>query len=120
MSTHHHTRGSKACQLPNPHLSPEVSLIEDTIDRRLVQRYGAPLLGGGYTALPTYAYVYYARLGVTEAELVFIAQLCTYWWSTRDPYPGEGAIAARMGKTTRTIQGYIRSLGEKGLLHIHT
>jgi len=25
-----------------------------------------------------------------------------------------------MGKTTRTIQGYIRSLGEKGLLHIHT
>ncbi len=120
MSTHHHTRGSKACQLPNPHLSPEVSLIEDTIDRRLIQRYGAPVLGGGYTALPTYAYVYYARLGVTEAELVFIGQLCTYWWSTRDPYPGEGAIAARMGKTTRTIQGYIRSLGEKGLLHIHT
>ncbi len=120
MSTHHHTRGSKACQLPNPHLSPEVSLIEDTIDRRLIQRYGASLLGGGYTALPTYAYVYYARLGVTEAELVFIGQLCTYWWSTRDPYPGEGAIAARMGKTTRTIQGYIRSLGEKGLLHIHT
>ena len=120
MSTHHHTRGSKACQLPNPHLSPEVSLIEDTIDRRLIQRYGASLLGGGYTALPTYAYVYYARLGVTEAELVFIGQLCTYWWSARDPYPGEGAIAARMGKTTRTIQGYIRALGEKGLLHIHT
>ncbi len=106
-------------QTPPPPVSPVPPAL-DTIDRRLVQRYGAPLLGGGYTALPTYAYVYYARLGVTEAELVFIAQLCTYWWSTRDPYPGEGAIAARMGKTVRTIQGYIRSLGEKGLLHIHT
>jgi len=125
-----HTGTMRACQYPAhdprpqtppPPVSP-VSPVAATgeIDRRLVQRYGAPLLGGGYTALPTYAYVYYARLGVTEAELVFIGQLCTYWWSTRDPYPGEGALAARMGKTTRTIQGYIRSLGEKGLLHIHT
>jgi len=115
-----HTGTVAACQYP-----PDPDARENTpplagIDRRLVLRYGAPLLGGGYTALPTYAWVYYARLGVSEAEFVFIGQLCTYWWSTRDPYPGEGAIAARMGKTTRTIQGYIRSLGEKGLLHIHT
>ncbi len=122
-----HTGTMRACQYtahdprpqtPPPPVSP--AAVTGEIDRRLVQRYGAPLLGGGYTALPTYAYVYYARLGVSEAELVFIGQLCTYWWSARDPYPGEGAIAARMGKTTRTIQGYIRSLGEKGLLHIHT
>ncbi len=125
-----HTGTMCACQYPahdpRPQTPPPpVSSVSPAaatgeIDRRLVQRYGAPLLGGGYTALPTYAYVYYARLGVTEAELVFIAQLCTYWWSTRDPYPGEEALAARMGKTVRTIQGYIRSLGEKGLLHIHT
>jgi len=120
-----HTGTMRACQYPAHDPRPQtpplpVDQPPATIDRRLVQRYGAPLLGGGYTALPTYAYVYYARLGVTEAELVFIGQLCTYWWSTRDPYPGEGTIAARMGKTTRTIQGYIRSLGEKGLLHIHT
>jgi len=92
----------------------------DTIDRRLVQRYGAWLLTGGYTALPTYAWVYYARLGVSEAEMVCIAQLCTYWWSARDPFPGEAALATRMGKTVRTIQGYLRSLEGKGLLHIQT
>ncbi len=108
-----------ACQ---QQLSPPRSKTAplDAIDWRLVYRYGAQLLSGGYTALPTYVYVYYARLNVTEAELVFIAQLCTYWWSTRDPYPGEAALAARMGKTVRTIQGYLRSLEGKGLLHIQT
>ena len=94
------------------------STSPDTIDRRLVQRYGTALLTGGYTALPTYAWVYYARLGVTEAEMVCLAQLCTYWWSARAPYPGEAALAARMGKTVRTIQGYLRSLEAKGFLHI--
>ncbi len=99
---------------------PPSSTSSDTIDRHLVQRYGAWLLTGGYTALPTYAWIYYARLGVSEAEMVCLAQLCTYWWSARDPFPGEAALAARMGKTVRTIQGYLRSLEAKGLLHIHT
>jgi len=123
MSNHTGTMG--ACQDyahdPRPESAPSHSHSSpDSIDRRLIQRYGAWLLTGGYTALPTYAWVYYARLGVTEAEMVCIAQLCTYWWSARDPFPGEAALAARMGKTVRTIQGYLRSLEGKGLLHIQT
>ncbi len=125
MSNHTGTMG--ACQDdahdPRPESTPSHSLSHsssDSIDGRLVQRYGVLLLTGGYTALPTYAWVYYARLGVSEAEMVLIAQLCTYWWSARDPYPGEAALAARMGKTVRTIQGYLRSLEGKGLLHIQT
>ena len=115
-----HTGTVVVCQYP-----PDPDARENTpslagIDRRLVLRYGAWLLTGGYTALPTYAWVYYARLGVSEAEMVLIAQLCTYWWSERDPYPGEAALAARMGKSVRTIQGYLRSLEAKGLLHIQT
>jgi len=120
-----HTGTVRACQDyahdPRPESTPSHShSSSDSIDRRLVQRYGVLLLTGGYTALPTYAWVYYARLGVTEAEMVCLAQLCTYWWSTRDPFPGEAALAARMGKTVRTIQGYLRSLEAKGLLHIQT
>jgi len=120
-----HTGTVHACQYhahpPRGETPPALSsTAPDTIDRRLVQRYGLALLTGGYTALPTYAWVYYARLGVSEAEMVLIAQLCTYWWSARDPYPGEAALAARMGKTVRTIQGYLRSLEGKGLLHIQT
>jgi len=120
-----HTGTARPCQqrAHPPRLDrtpPPSSPSADTIDRRLVQRYGVLLLTGGYTALPTYAWVYYARLGVTEAEMVCLAQLCTYWWSSRDPFPGEAALATRMGKTVRTIQGYLRSLEAKGLLHIHT
>ncbi len=117
-----HTGAVAACQtqshIPRPETTTPPPL--DGIDRRLVQRYGVLLLTGGYTALPTYAWVYYARLGVSEAEMVCLAQLCTYWWSARDPFPGEAALATRMGKTVRTIQGYLRSLEGKGLLHIHT
>ncbi len=116
-----HTGTVCVCQThahpPRPESTPPAL---DGIDRRLVQRYGVLLLTGGYTALPTYAWVYYARLGVSEAEMVCLAQLCTYWWSARDPFPGEAALAARMGKTVRTIQGYLRSLEGKGLLHIQT
>jgi len=119
-----HTGTVRACQdrapVPRPESTPPPLDSIDSIDRRLVQRYGAWLLTGGYTALPTYAWVYYARLGVSEAEMVCIAQLCTYWWSARDPFPGEAALAARMGKSVRTIQGYLRSLEGKGLLHIQT
>jgi len=120
-----HTGTMRACQDyahdPRPESTPSPShSSSDSIDRRLVQRYGVLLLTGGYTALPTYAWVYYARLGVSEAEMVLIAQLCTYWWTARDPYPGEAALAARMDKSVRTIQGYLRSLEGKGLLHIHT
>ncbi len=124
MSNHTGTVG--VCQdrthPPQPETTPPPHVLSssEAIDRRLIQRYGVALLTGGYTALPTYAWVYYARLGVSEAEMVLIAQLCTYWWSARDPYPGEAALAARMGKTVRTIQGYLRSLEGKGLLHIQT
>jgi len=118
-----HTGPVRACQsspVPDARESTLPPPPFDGIDRRLVHRYGAWLLVGGYTALPTYAWVYYARLGVTEAEMVLIAQLCTYWWTERAPHPGEVALAARMGKTVRTIQGYLRSLEGKGLLHIQT
>jgi len=120
----HDKATARACQYPpGPdarETTPPSSPSLDGIDRRLVVRYGVALLTGGYTALPTYAWVYYARLGASEAEMVLIAQLCTYWWTARDPFPGEAALAARMGKTVRTIQGYLRSLEGKGLLHIQT
>jgi hypothetical protein len=119
-----HTGMVRVCQYPPGPNAGEITPVSspslDGIDRRLVVRYGAWLLVGGYTALPTYAWVYYARLGVSEAEMVLIAQLCTYWWTERAPHPGEAALAARMGKTVRTIQGYLRSLDAKGFLHIET
>jgi len=113
MSNVHYTRSSSARQQSDP-----THEILPNNPGRLERRFGAALLTGGHTSLPTYAWMYYARLGVTEAEFVFVQQLCTYWWDMRDPYPGEEAIARRMGKSKRSIQGYITSLRRKGYLQV--
>jgi len=114
-----HINARARCQPDTPASQEQTTPPGAGASTTLAARYGAALLTGGHTALPTFVYVYYARLGVSEAELVFITQLCSYWWSARDPFPGEAALAARMGKTVRCIQGYSRSLVAKGLLHIH-
>ncbi len=116
----HYRKARAGCQPDTPARQEQTTPPGAAAPTTLATRYGAAILTGGHTSLPTYAWVYYARLGVSEAEMVCIAQLCTYWWTERDPYPGEAALATRMGKTIRTVQGYLRSLEGKGLLHIHT
>ncbi len=116
----HYRKARAGCQPDTPARQEQTTPPDAAAPTTLATRYGAAILAGGHTSLPTYAWVYYARLGVSEAEMVCIAQLCTYWWTERDPYPGEAALATRMGKTIRTVQGYLRSLEGKGLLHIHT
>ena len=62
--------------------------------------------------------IHYARLGVGEGELVFIQQVWSYWWDAALPFPSVATIAARMGKTHRQIQHYIRHLRGLGLLRV--
>jgi len=90
------------------------------VDWRLAARYSPALLAGGHTSIPDDAYRCYVRLSVTTAEWTLIGHLCSYRWSTADPFPSDATLAARMGVTVRSIQGYTRSLVGKGLLHINT
>lgn len=90
------------------------------MDWRLAARYSPALLAGGHTSIPDDAYRCYVRLSVTTAEWTLIGHLCSYRWSTADPFPSDATLAARMGVTVRSIQGYTRSLVGKGLLHINT
>lgn len=119
----HHTGAVLACQQSDAGVIRPAAGVSpprgDRIrDHRLVTRYGTTLLADGYTALPNLAWRYYGRLGVSEAEFVFIGQLCTYWWGSHDPFPGEEAVARHMGKSKRCVQGYARSLEQKGLLRV--
>jgi hypothetical protein len=84
----------------------------------LAERYGASVCRDGYTALPNSVLRHYARLGISESELVFLQQLWTYWWNTALPYPSVATIAARMGKSVRQIQHYIARLRHAGWLVI--
>jgi len=82
------------------------------------ERYGPVLCGDGYTALPNTILAHYARLGVSEGELVFIQQVWSYWWDEALPFPSVSTLAARMGKTQRQIQHYIGHLRALGLLRV--
>src|SRR5689334_15241575 len=79
---------------------------------------GEDTLRAGYTILPNILFRVYADLDMTEAELVLVLQLCTYWWDKRAPFPSVPALATRMGKTPRQIQYYVEQLREKGLLRV--
>ncbi|MDB5073920.1 MAG: helix-turn-helix protein [Chloroflexi bacterium] len=86
------------------------------VDWRLVRRYGERVLTDGYTACPNLVLQHYAALGISEAELVFVLQLWTYWWDTSLPHPSLSTIAHRMGKSVRQLQTYVERLRVRGLL----
>ncbi len=71
---------------------------------------------GGFTSFPNALYRQYARLGMSEGELVFVQQLWTFWWGDQLPFPALGTIAERMGKKIRQIQQYVHVLSARGLL----
>lgn len=73
-------------------------------------RYGEAVCSEGYTAIPNTVFHHYARLGISDGELVFIQQVWTYWWDAALPYPSVATLAARMGKSVRQIQHYIEHL----------
>jgi hypothetical protein len=89
-----------------------------TVDWRLVRRYGKTVLANGYTACPNLLFQHYARLGISEAELVFLLQLWTYWWDTTLPHPSLPTIAERMEKSVRQLQTYAERLHARGLLGV--
>jgi hypothetical protein len=74
------------------------------------------LLLAGYTSLPNLLFRHYTALAMTEAELVLVLQLWTYWWDERAPFPSVGTLAAHMGKSPRQIQQLVERLRGKGLL----
>jgi len=76
------------------------------------------LLSAGYTILPNVLLRHYAAVDLTEAELVLVLQLWTYWWDERAPFPSVATLAAHMGRTPRQIQQHVERLRGKGLLRV--
>lgn len=85
-------------------------------DYSLRARWGDDLLDRGIACFPVLLFEVYHLLGISEEELVFIQQAFCYKWDDRNPYPSFSTIAAKMGKTKRTIQHYAESLEKKKLM----
>ena len=87
-------------------------------DRRLTVRFGDAILAAGHTAVPNLVLRYYAKLGISDGEMMFTLQVWSHWWTARDPHPSIQTIAARMGKKERQVQYYVQGLRDKGFLQV--
>jgi len=93
-------------------------MTEKNNERRISIVFGDDLLEAGYTSVPNLLLNYYARLGMTADELVFVVHLLQHKWSEKDPFPRLQTIAERMGKSWRQVHRYAQSLKKKCLLGI--
>lgn len=79
--------------------------------------WGKPVLGHGYTALPSMLIQAQSRLGISPLQFNILAQLLDYWRDpARAPFPSKADLANRIGCKPKTIQTNIRGLEKAGLV----
>lgn len=96
------------------------ALMESTAKLRIREKWGSAVSGGGLTgflALPEVLIRCQHRLGLTSTEMMVLINVLMHWWyPDRKPFPGNYAIANRMGVSRRTVQRAIKSIEAKGLI----
>lgn len=76
------------------------------------------ILDSGSFAIPNILFKYYARLGITEAEMIVLIHLI-YWRNTEhEPFPSPEKISQYMQISSEEIKNLIASLIEKKLLTV--
>jgi len=83
----------------------------------LVQKWGEPSLGMGWTAIPTTLIFLQNQLGITPLGMNILLNLVAHWWDANEkPYPAQESLATRIGVSKRSIQREMGTLIERGLL----
>ncbi|HYC44586.1 MAG TPA: helix-turn-helix domain-containing protein [Burkholderiales bacterium] len=83
---------------------------------QLEQKWGEAL-NAGFVVVPSALFRHQRELGLGDGEVVVLMNLLMSWWKPEEfPFPHTATLARRMDTTPRTIQRYIGSLQEKGLL----
>lgn len=84
------------------------------------KKWGSAVDGGGLTgflALPEVLIRSQKRLQLTSTEMMVLINILMHWWyADVKPFPGNYAIAKRMGVSRRTVQRAIKSMESKGLI----
>ena len=83
----------------------------------IVQKWGEPSLGMGWTAIPTTLIFLQNQLGITPLGMNILLNLVAHWWDVNEkPYPAQESLATRIGVSKRSIQREMGTLIERGLL----
>lgn len=77
------------------------------------------LIKNGNLSISRLLIQYYQRLGMSEAELVFLLQIFDFA-SDQNYYPSHQELAIRMGKNAEECLQYMQNLMQKNLLTIET
>src|SRR5437868_5167876 len=85
-------------------------------DRSFVARFGATILRGGITPIPTSLFRYQAVLGLSPQEVWFLSYILTHRWDADLPYPSLVQMAEDTGMSRRNLLRIKDSLVAKGLL----
>lgn len=85
--------------------------------RRFEARWGKTVAGRGYTMLPAVLIRAQHRLGLEPEHFNALLHLVYHWWEPdNNPYPAKATIAARMDKSPKTVQRYLKALEDAGLI----
>ena len=72
----------------------------------------------GFVAVPSAVIEYAQELGIEPAEGWLICCILYWKWTEEPPYPSLAHIAQAVNKSERSVQRYLDSLEEKGLIRV--
>jgi predicted transcriptional regulator len=85
--------------------------------RRFEARWGKQVADRGYTMLPAVLIRAQHRLGLSPEEFNALLHLVYHWWEPdHNPFPAKATIAARMDKSPKTVQRYLKALEDGGFI----
>jgi predicted transcriptional regulator len=85
--------------------------------RRFDARWGKEVASRGFTMLPAVLIRAQQRLGLEPEHFNALLHLVYHWWEPENnPFPAKATIAARMDKSPKTVQRYLKALEDAGLV----
>jgi hypothetical protein len=87
-------------------------------NRAFVERFGATIIRGGVTAIPSALYLYQGELGLTPQLVWFISAILARKWNASLPYPSLKKMAERSGVSEQQLHNYKNQLVKQGWLQI--
>ena len=86
------------------------------VDRTIATRLTVGLAQSSWAPVPLVFFSRFARLEVSPTEGLLLLQLLSFKWDERMPFPTVGALAKRVGLTTRAVRSALSRLESKALL----
>lgn len=87
-------------------------------NRAFLERFGATIVQGGVTAIPSALYLYQGQLGLSPQHLWFISAILARKWNANLPYPSLKKMAERSGVSEQQLHNYKNQLVKCGWLKI--